>query len=98
MISKKLNETLENLQQILAHLNAGLDELFEKIKEIQTHQEEQDKQLAKLFNLYREMEIDLSDIKRDTDKIKTIRILDEINEESTKLEGVEECEETKKQN
>lgn len=97
MIPDKLTESLENLNQIITHINAGLDELYEKIKETQKHQEEQDKQTAKLFNLYREIEIDLSDLKRDTDKIKSIRILDEINEETKKLERVEECEETDEQ-
>lgn len=96
MTEDKLSKALEEIYQIITHTRIGFDEIYEDIKEIKRHQQEQDKQIIRLFNLYREIEIDLADLKRESDKIKTDKILDEMNEQTKTLEGESECEDEQK--
>jgi len=76
-----IEQTILDLEQTISNIEQTQDEIIEKLKEIQRNHNQQIGQIERLFHLYKETQIELDDLKKNTNKNYIDTILNQNNKE-----------------
>ena len=79
-----LTQAFETIQGRIINIEQGLDQITERIRDIQRNHNQRIGQIERLFTLYKELQIEVEDLKRSTNKNNINHIIDELTEEDKK--------------